>query len=254
MAHGLAKQLHVFGCLAWVHLPKKDHAGKHSVRAIPGIMISYDDEHKGWKFHTPEHMLSIWWSNSATFHEDKGWHDWPKERSPLQIRFEILEAEGTRSETINHEPVLEPEEINIQDLSSHIFTMQPINTVEENQSEIAIEDIIGEANMTTMNLTPTLREALDSDEAQQWQEAICKELDGLKAMGTWEIMDILPNTKLVDSKIILHLKLDADGVPVQHKARLVTWGFTQREGIDFEETFALVAPLSAIRALLSLAV
>ncbi|KAJ1600679.1 hypothetical protein NDA14_002617 [Ustilago hordei] len=184
-------------------------------------MIGYDDEHKGWKFHTPEHMPSIQWSNSATFPEDKSWHDQPKERSPLQIGFESLEAEGTRSETIDHEPILEPEEINIQDPSSHASTMQPIDTIKDNQSEIAIEDIIGEANMTTMNLTPTLREALDSDEAQQWQEAIHKELDGLEAMGTWEIMDVLPNTKLINSKIVLCLKLDADGVPVQHKARLI---------------------------------
>ncbi|KAJ1043563.1 hypothetical protein NDA11_000440 [Ustilago hordei] len=190
-------------------------------------MIGYDNKHKGWKFHTPEHMPSIRWSNSATFHEDKGWHERPKEKSPLQIGFESLEAEGTRSETIDHEPILEPEEINIQDPSSHASTTQPIDTIEDNQSEIAIEDIIGEANMTTMNLTPTLREALDSDEAQQWQEAIWKELDGLKAMGTWEIVDVLPNTKLVDSKIVLCLKLDADGIPVRHKARLVARGFTQ---------------------------
>ncbi|KAJ1601300.1 hypothetical protein NDA14_001112 [Ustilago hordei] len=99
-----------------------------------------------------------------------------------------------------------------------------------------------------------MKEALASEDAQQWQEAVCKELDRLEAMGTWEIMDVPPNTKLFNSKIILHLKLDADGVPVQHKARLVAQGFTQQEGIDFEETFALVAPLSAIRALLSLAV
>ncbi|KAJ1575250.1 hypothetical protein NDA11_004617 [Ustilago hordei] len=105
-----------------------------------------------------------------------------------------------------------------------------------------------------MNLTPTLKEALASDDAQQWQEAIRKELDGLEAMGTWEIVDVPPNTRLVDSKIVLRLKLDADGIPVRHKARLVARGFTQREGIDFEETFAPVAPLSAIRALLSLAV
>lgn len=59
-AHGLAKQLHVFVCLAWVHLPKKDHAGKHGARAIPGIMVGYDDEHKGWKFYTPGHTPSIW--------------------------------------------------------------------------------------------------------------------------------------------------------------------------------------------------
>ncbi|SOV06517.1 uncharacterized protein UDID_17498 [Ustilago sp. UG-2017a] len=73
-------------------------------------------------------------------------------------------------------------------------------------------------------------------------------------MGTWEIMDVRPNTRLVNSKIVLRLKLDVNGIPVWHKARLVAQGFTQREGIDFEETFVPVAPLSAIRALLSLAV
>ncbi|SPC61539.1 related to retrotransposon protein [Ustilago sp. UG-2017b] len=73
-------------------------------------------------------------------------------------------------------------------------------------------------------------------------------------MGTWEVMDVPPNTRLVDSKIVLCLKLDADGIPIRHKARLVTRGFTQREGVDFEETFAPVAPLSVIRVLLSLAV
>ncbi|SOV03678.1 uncharacterized protein UDID_19114 [Ustilago sp. UG-2017a] len=194
-AHGLVKQLCVFGCLAWVHLPKKDHAGKHGARAIPGIMIGYDDEHKGWKFFTPGHTPSIWWSNSATFHKAKGWHDRPSMQSPLQFGFENLEAEGTRPKTDSDEPKLEVE-----------------------------------------------------------QEAIHKELDRLEAMGTWEIVDVPPNTRLVDSKIVLRLKLDADGIPIRHKVRLVAQGFTQWEGIDFEETFAPVAPLSAIRALLSLAV
>ncbi|SPC65046.1 related to retrotransposon protein [Ustilago sp. UG-2017b] len=114
--------------------------------------------------------------------------------------------------------------------------------------------MIREAHRAVLNLTPTLKEALASDDAQQWQEAIHKELDGLEAMGTWKIMDVPPNTRLVDSKIVLWLKLGADGIPVQHKARLVARGFTQREGIDFEETFAPVALLSVIRALLSLAV
>ncbi|SOV02733.1 uncharacterized protein UDID_18017 [Ustilago sp. UG-2017a] len=78
--------------------------------------------------------------------------------------------------------------------------------------------------------------------------------NGLEAMGTWEIVDVPPNTRLVNSKIILRLKLDADGIPVRHKVRLIARGFTQWEGIDFEETFAPVALLSTIRALLSLAV
>ncbi|SOV04648.1 uncharacterized protein UDID_17159 [Ustilago sp. UG-2017a] len=253
-AHGLAKQLRVFGCLAWVHLPRKDHTGKHSVRAIPGIMVGYDDEHKGWKFFTPGHTPSIRWSNSATFHEAKGWHDRPSVRSPLQLGFESLEAEGTRPEADSDEPELEVEVLDMEDPLPKIHTAPPADPTDDNRSELDVEEMIGEAHSATLNLTPTLKEALASNDAQQWQEAIRKELDGLEAMGTWEIVDVPPNTRLVDSKIVLRLKLDADGIPVQHKARLVARGFTQREGIDFEETFAPVAPLSAIRALLSLAV
>ncbi|SOV06544.1 uncharacterized protein UDID_17512 [Ustilago sp. UG-2017a] len=240
-AHGLVKQLCVFGCLTWVHLPKKDHAGKHGARAIPGIMIGYDDEHKGWKFFTPSHTPSVWWSNSATFHKAKGWHDRPSVRSPLQFRFESLEAEGTRPKTDSDEPELEVEVLDVEDPLPKIYILLPADPTDDNRLELDVEEMIREAHTAVLNLTPTLKEALASDDAQQWQEAIRKELDGLEAMGTWEIMDVPPNTRLVDSKIVLRLKL-------------VARGFTQREGIDFEETFVPVAPLSAIRALLSLAV
>ncbi|KAJ1041782.1 hypothetical protein NDA10_004195 [Ustilago hordei] len=73
-------------------------------------------------------------------------------------------------------------------------------------------------------------------------------------MGTWEVVHQPPGVPLVDSKVVLRLKLDADGVPVKHKAQLVARGFTQREGIDYQETFSPVAPLGAIRAILALAV
>ncbi|KAJ1041408.1 hypothetical protein NDA10_005389 [Ustilago hordei] len=236
-AHGLAKQLRVFGCLAWVHLPRKDHAGKHGVRAIPGIMVGYDDEHKGWKFFTP-----------ATPHPYGG------ATQPHSTKPKSLEAEGTRPEADSDKPELEVEVLDMEDPLPEPHTAPPTDPTDDNRSELDVEEMIGEAHTAALNLTPTLKEALAGDDAQQWQEAIRKELDGLEAMGTWEIVDVPPNTRLVDSKIILRLKLDADGIPVRHKARLVARGFTQREGIDFEETFAPVAPLSAIRALLSLAV
>ncbi|KAJ1581736.1 hypothetical protein NDA12_001064 [Ustilago hordei] len=190
----------------------------------------------------------------ATFHEAKGWHDRPSVQSPLQFGFESLEAEGTRPEADSDKPELEVEVLDMEDPLPEPHTAPPTDPTDDNRSELDVEEMIGEAHTAALNLTPTLKEALAGDDAQQWQEAIRKELDGLEAMGTWEIVDVPPNTRLVDSKIVLRLKLDADGIPVRHKARLVARGFTQREGIDFEETFAPVAPLSAIRALLSLAV
>ncbi|CCF54679.1 hypothetical protein NDA11_006033 [Ustilago hordei] len=185
-AHGLAKLLQVFGCLTWIHLLKKDHTGKH-----------------------------------ATFHESKSWHNQPRIQSPLQFRFESLEAKGMKQVTDSNEPELEVEVLNIWDLLLDEHTTLLANPMVDDRSEIAVKEILGEAQMMILNLMPMLKEALAGDDAQQWQEAICKELDGLKAMGTWEIVDIPPNANLVDSKIVLKLKLDADGIPAQHKARLV---------------------------------
>ncbi|UTT88052.1 hypothetical protein NDA17_002715 [Ustilago hordei] len=204
----------VFSCLTWIHLLKKDHTGKHGVRAIPGIMIGYDNEHKGWRFYTPGHSPSIQWSNLAMFHESKSWHDQPRTQSPLQFGLENLEAKDMKQEPDNNEPELEVEVINIWDPLLDECTTPPIDSTDDDRLEITVKEILGEAQMAILNLTPTLKEALASDDARQWQEAICKELDGLEAMGTWEIVDTPPNANLVDSKIVLRLKLDADGIPV----------------------------------------
>ena len=220
-AHKLAQQLRVFGCLAWVHVQQKDQQGKHGARAKPAIMIGYDDEHKAWKFCNPDQPASIQWSNSATFHEDKGWSD--RQQEAVRPVATIMEEE-TRSE------------ITAEDLLP------------------AVDSTVGAAHTAILNLDPTLREAMDGEDAQLWKEAIRKELEGLEAMGTWEVVHQPPGVPLVDSKVVLRLKLDADGVPVKHKARLVARGFTQREGIDYQETFSPVAPLGAIRAILALAV
>ncbi|KAJ1032167.1 hypothetical protein NDA18_001663 [Ustilago nuda] len=230
--HKLAQQLRVFGCLAWVHVQRKDQQGKHGARAKLAIMIGYDDEHKAWKFCDPDQPVSIQWRNSATFHEDKGWND-------------------CQQEAVRPVATTEDEEEGIT----------PATAEEETRSEAAVEDLlpaidstIGAANTAVLNLDPTLGEAMDGEDAHLWKEAIRKELEGLKAMGTWEVVHHLPGVPLVDSKVMLWLKLDADSVPVKHKARLVARGFTQREGIDYQETFSLVAPLRVIRAILALAV
>ena len=47
--------------------------------------------------------------------------------------------------------------------------------------------------------------------------------------------------------------MDENGIIVRNKARLVSQGFNQEEGINYEETFALVARLEAIRMLLTFA-
>ncbi len=109
------------------------------------------------------------------------------------------------------------------------------------------------AKASQINLTPTLREAMAREDWPQWQEAMRKEYLGLEAMGTWEVADLPTGANTVDTKWVLKIKTDADMVPTKYKARLVARGFTQREGIDYEEVFAPVAPMDAVRGVLALA-
>jgi len=63
-----------------------------------------------------------------------------------------------------------------------------------------------------------------------------------------------PRKEIVGCKWIFSVKFKQNGEIERYKARLVTQGYTQTYGIDYEETFALVAKMNSIKVLLSLAV
>ena len=66
-------------------------------------------------------------------------------------------------------------------------------------------------------------------------------------------MTLPPRKYVVDCKWIYKIKTCFDGSIEQYKAHLVAKGFTQEYGIDYEETFALVARISSVCALLAVA-
>lgn len=99
----------------------------------------------------------------------------------------------------------------------------------------------------------SLKEALAGPDALHWNEAIRQELKDLEAMGTWEIVDQPKDTNIVGSRMILKVKTDANQIPIRYKARFVAQGFSQREGIDFQDISAPVAPIGTIRCLLTVA-
>jgi hypothetical protein len=80
--------------------------------------------------------------------------------------------------------------------------------------------------------------------------AMQEELNNFEKNQVWILVE-RPNTNIIGTKWVFQNKLDENGVVTRIKARLVAQGFTQVEGLDFKETYALVARLEAIRMLLA---
>jgi hypothetical protein len=79
-------------------------------------------------------------------------------------------------------------------------------------------------------------------------------LENIERNQVWELVDPPPGCKTFGTKWVWKNKKGEKGEVVRNKSRLVAQGFSRKEGIDYEETFALVARLEVIRILLSFSV
>nr|GEZ99307.1 retrovirus-related Pol polyprotein from transposon TNT 1-94 [Tanacetum cinerariifolium] len=83
-----------------------------------------------------------------------------------------------------------------------------------------------------------------------WIEAMQEELNEFERLDVWELVPRPAKVMVITLKWIYKVKLDELGGILKNKARLVARGYRQEEGIDFEESFAPVARLEAIRIFL----
>ncbi|GJV83586.1 putative ribonuclease H-like domain-containing protein, partial [Tanacetum coccineum] len=80
-----------------------------------------------------------------------------------------------------------------------------------------------------------------------WIKAMEEELNEFECLEVWELVPRPDKVMVITLKWIYKVKLDDLGGIIKNKARLVARGYRQEEGIDFEESFAPVARLEAIR-------
>uniref|UniRef100_A0AAV1TK73 Reverse transcriptase Ty1/copia-type domain-containing protein n=1 Tax=Peronospora matthiolae TaxID=2874970 RepID=A0AAV1TK73_9STRA len=103
-----------------------------------------------------------------------------------------------------------------------------IDEKEEEEHEIDCANVVDSVGEVPM----TFSSAMESSDARKWREA---------------------DRKAISSKWVFKVKETVDGLIERYKARLVAKGFLQKYGVDFEETFALVANFASIRIIVSLA-
>jgi hypothetical protein len=104
--------------------------------------------------------------------------------------------------------------------------------------------------LSTVSIPSSVQEALADP---NWKKAMNEEMGALQRNHTWDLTPLSKGKKVVGCRWVYTVKLMPEGTIDRYKARLVAKGYTQKYGVDYEETFAPVAKINTIRILMSLA-
>ncbi|CAI7772574.1 unnamed protein product [Closterium sp. NIES-53] len=122
---------------------------------------------------------------------------------------------------------------------------------EEEEEEYPDED---EEEGTWGGVILDLAAALTGPESKEWWAAMKEEMESLDEQGTWMLAELPEGRKTVGVKWLLKKKLWPDGTVEKYKAKLVAKGFSQRFGVDYNDTYAPVGNYTTVRVFLSITV
>nr|GFB77208.1 hypothetical protein [Tanacetum cinerariifolium] len=115
---------------------------------------------------------------------------------------------------------------------------------------IALPDWVHDALLESSSKPKKVSDALQDP---SWVEAMHEELLQFKIQNVWTLVDCPKRVRPIRTKWVLKNNKDERGIVVRNKARLLAQGHTQEEGIDYDEVFAPVARIKAIRLFLAYA-
>ncbi|RVX18797.1 Retrovirus-related Pol polyprotein from transposon TNT 1-94 [Vitis vinifera] len=268
--------LRSFGSACFVLLQSHEH-NKLEPRSRLCCFLGYGETQKGYMCYDPvSHRLRV--SRNVVFWEHRLFVELSHFRSSLTNSsvLEIFSDESLVPSTNTFDPPLDfspdifdasPRQVadeQIDDELPHFETGSSAPTLPEDPPQ----DIPPRYSTRVRSIPPhlldyhcytalaTLHEPQTYREASTdplWRIAMKEELDALTKNHTWDLVPLPPGQSVVGCKWIYKIKTRSDGSVERYKARLVAKGFTQEYEIDYEETFAPVARISSVRALLAVA-
>ncbi|GJY31553.1 retrovirus-related pol polyprotein from transposon TNT 1-94, partial [Tanacetum coccineum] len=220
-------------------------ASKELVRNLPK---RYSQNSKAYII-LNKHTRKIKESLNVTFDETPP----PSKTSPL-VDDDLDEEEAIK---VAEKKILE------NDIEDETLEINEVVNIKESRNH-PLENVIGNLNQRTLRsqaqnqsnffcfistIEPkNVNEAL-TDES--WIIAMQEELNQFIANDVWELVPQPRNMTIIGTKWVFRNKLDENGIVSRNKARLVAQGYNQQEGINYDETYALVARLESIRILLA---
>ena len=234
----------IWGCPAHVLRQK---TSKLASRSELCLFVGYPKGTKGYIFYSPSDKKTFVSTNARFLEED--YIKSMKPRSELVLEELLGENASTSQSEIVSEPIIEEPH---QELTPSVprrsgrVVKQPERFMFHGEALTASADMDDDEPMSYL-------QAMASPEANLWQDAMKSEIHSMYSNNVWKIVDLPEGIKPVGCKWIFKKKRGPDGNVETFKARLVAKGYTQKEGIDYEDTFSPVAMLKTIRILLSIA-
>jgi len=99
----------------------------------------------------------------------------------------------------------------------------------------------------------TYNDAISGSNSKEWITAMVTELDALNRLKTWSLVPRPSDRRIVKCRWVYAVKRSITGLVEKFRARLVAKGFSQKAGIDFDETFFPVVKYDSLRIILSIA-
>ncbi|GJR60793.1 retrovirus-related pol polyprotein from transposon TNT 1-94 [Tanacetum coccineum] len=188
------------------------------------------------------------------------------------VQEDVAELNGNVFYNLLHTPVFEEAESSstYQDPSNMHEFHQTHRSTDKWTKNHPIKQVIGDPSKPVMTrhrlhtnaeicmyaLTVSTTEPKNIKEAMldhNWIESMQYELNQFKRLDVWELVECPVGRNIITVKWIWKIKTDAENTVIQNKSCLVAKGYGQEEGIDFEESFTLVARIKAVRIFMAYA-
>ena len=226
-----------FRCTAYAHIPQADRK-KLDPKARKCVCLGYATDKKGYRLLDVERQRVIF-SRDVKFHEDE---------------FGILQKEVPKG--IDNKLVI-LELSNGDDAIEEVADDPPPQEVRRSSRDRRPPARLGEwVTVASDGSTEptTVSEALNGPEGTQWHDAMQQEIDSLCKHDVWELTDLPDRKQAIGSKWVFRTKCHADGSIERRKARLVAQGYSQKYGVDYDETFSPVMRFESLRTVIALSV
>jgi hypothetical protein len=260
--------LRVFGCRAFVHIPK-DERSKLDSKTKECIFLGYGNGEFGYRLWDPIEKKLVRSRDVVFFEKEtiENVQNLDKAKTSSRNYVDLTPISKINQNTQNTEtnqpspsPLTEPNDPQEEENDPQIKI--PSNEASQEQElRRSSRDRRANTRYSTNDFVLLVdggepeffEEVIESEHKKKWLEAMQDEIKSLHENNTFELVELPKGKKVLKNKWVYRVKFEGQENKPRYKARLVVKGFDQKKGVDFEEIFSPVVKMSSIRAVLGLA-